>query len=67
MLRRFNFTEDEKKKMQELIVKIQKEWAHNPLMENPTDGKLVTFDRGLFVTPPQGLEFGYVPIVISQE
>jgi len=67
MLRRFNFTEDEKEKMQELIVRIQKEWAQNPLIENPSAGKLITFDPGLFVTPPAGLEYGYVPIILQQE
>jgi hypothetical protein len=28
---------------------------------------LASFDANLFVTPPKGMEFGYVPIVIRQE
>jgi len=67
MLRRFNLTEEEKARLQEVVIKMQKEWAHNPLMPEPSAGSLVKFDQGLFVTPPAGLEFGYVPIIISQE
>jgi hypothetical protein len=36
-------------------------------MAPPTRGKLVSLDPGLFVTPPQGMEAGYVPIVTRQE
>jgi hypothetical protein len=32
----------------------------------PTSGAIATFDSGLFVTPPAGLEKGYVPVVIRQ-
>jgi hypothetical protein len=36
-------------------------------MPPPTRGKLVALDPGLLVTPPAGLEVGYVPIVTRQE
>jgi hypothetical protein len=33
----------------------------------PRAGKLVSFDTHLFVTPPKGMEIGFVPIVVRQE
>jgi hypothetical protein len=36
-------------------------------MAPPTSGALVTLDPALIVTPPKGLEVGYVPIVTRQE
>lgn len=33
----------------------------------PTTGKLAALDPALIVTPPDGLEVGYVPIVLRQE
>jgi len=36
-------------------------------MAPPTRGKLVALDPALIVTPPKGLEVGYVPIVTRQE
>jgi hypothetical protein len=33
----------------------------------PTTGKLASLDPGLIVTPPAGLEAGYVPIALRQE
>ena len=32
-----------------------------------SSGSLATFDPALLVTPPKGLEVGYVPIVTHQE
>jgi hypothetical protein len=36
-------------------------------MVPPTHGKLVSLDPALVVTPPPGLEAGYVPIVTGKE
>ena len=36
-------------------------------MAPPRFGKLATLDPALLVTPPAGLEVGYVPIVTRQE
>jgi len=36
-------------------------------MSPPTRGELVALDPALFVTPPKGMEVGYVPIVTHQE
>ena len=36
-------------------------------MAPPTVGNLATVDPGAIVTPPAGMEIGYVPIVTRQE
>ena len=36
-------------------------------MPNLTGGKMVGLDAGQIVTPPAGMEIGYVPIVSRQE
>jgi hypothetical protein len=58
-----------KAELQTLIEKIQKSWKiDNEYMPPPRDGKLlVSIDPALIVTPPAGLEVGYVPIVTRQE
>jgi hypothetical protein len=35
-------------------------------MPPPSSGELVSLDPALLVTPPEGLERGYVPIVTGQ-
>jgi len=65
-LQRFDLNTSEKANLQSAIIKMQKEWARSALMSEPTKGSLATFDQGMLVTPPKGLEYGYVPIVIKQ-
>ncbi len=65
-LQRFELNDSEKMALQASIVKMQKDWAHSPQMAEPSKGSLAAFDSGLMVTPPKGLEFGYVPIVVKQ-
>ena len=64
---RYHLTDAEKATMQALDEKMQREWANTSLQASPTGGSLVKFDSGLLVTPPAGLEIGYVPVVIRQE
>ena len=66
-LQRFEMNESEKKALQSAVVAIQTQWSENPMMKEPTKGALVNFDAGMIVKPPQGLEVGYVPIVLRQE
>jgi hypothetical protein len=33
----------------------------------PRAGTLASFDSNLFVTPPKGMEVGFVPIIVRQE
>ena len=65
-LQRFDLNSSERANLQIAIEKMQKEWANSALMLEPTKGSLATFDQGMLVTPPKGLEYGYVPIAIKQ-
>ncbi len=65
-LQRFKMTSQEKKSLQEAAEKMQRDWANFSIMSPPSTGELAAFDAGLLVTPPEGLEIGYVPIVVRQ-
>jgi len=65
-LARFKWTETEKTRMQALVVQMQQQWANNPMQSAPTGGELASFDPGLLVKPPTGLEYGYVPVILRQ-
>lgn len=57
----------ERAKLQDLVEKIQRNWTSKKNYLAPPDrGTLASLDAGLIVTPPKGLEIGYVPIVTSQ-
>jgi hypothetical protein len=63
----YQWSSEKKKNLQALIEKIHAKWKPNrAYMPAPTTGKLVTLDPALTVTPPKGMEIGYVPIVIGQ-
>lgn len=50
------------------VEKIHAHWSiARDYMPPPTRGTLVRLDPALLVTPPKGLEVGYVPIVTRQE
>jgi hypothetical protein len=63
------WSNSQKTEIQSIVEKIQKNWTTDKeYMPSPRDGRpLVSIDRGLLVTPPEGLETGYVPIVTRQE
>jgi len=64
----YNWSEQKKAKLQAFVEKLHASWpVDRDYMAPPTRGKLVTLDPALLVTPPQGLELGYVPIVTRQE
>jgi hypothetical protein len=65
-LQRFELNELEKSNLQIAVTKMQKDWAQTAMMADPSKGALVSFDSGLLASPPPGLEFGYVPIVVQQ-
>lgn len=57
----------EKRKLQALVVKIQRNWTSaKHYMASPDRGELATLDPALLVTPPLGLEYGYVPVAFQQ-
>jgi hypothetical protein len=67
-LQQFNWSKDEKKKLQSLVEKIHTNWLNDKnYIEPPGSGELVSLDPALLVVPPKGFEIGYVPIVIGQK
>jgi len=63
----YAWSEEKKAKLQALVEKIHAAWPMDrDYMAPPSRGTLVTLDPALLVTPPQGLEVGYVPIVTRQ-
>ncbi len=63
----FNWSTEKRMALQALIEKIHTEWPiDRDYMPAPTFGELVSLDKNLIVTPPKGLEIGYVPIVVKQ-
>jgi hypothetical protein len=63
----YHWGEEKKAKLQAFVQKIHASWPiGRNYMPPPTRGTLVLLDSGLLVTPPAGLEVGYVPIVTHQ-
>lgn len=64
----FGWSEQEKDSLQDFVEKIHSHWRiDQEYMASPSSGKLVAIDPVLIVTPPPGMEVGYVPIVTRQE
>ena len=64
----YNWSEGKKDRLQGFVEQIHAHWTiDKDYMAPPSQGALVALDPALLVTPPQGLERGYVPIVIRQE
>ena len=64
----YNFGKAKKDRLQAFVEKIHAEWPiDRDYMAPPTTGELATLDPALMVTPPKGMEVGYVPIVTQQE
>ncbi len=65
------YTEEYLEDLQRLIEQMHKDWGSSQLfLERPTtldELHLVEIDHGLLVEPPQGKEFGWVPIVTQVE
>jgi hypothetical protein len=63
----YNWSAEKKAKLQSFVEKLHTNWlTDRGYMAPPTRGKLVALDPALLVTPPPGLEVGYVPIVTKQ-
>lgn len=64
----YPWSAEKKAKLQAFVEKLHARWRMDgDYMAPPTRGNLVALDPGLLVTPPKGLEAGYVPIVTRQE
>ena len=63
----YDWSEEKKAALQALVEKIHAQWPiGRDYMAPPSRGALATLDPALLVTPPKGLEVGYVPIVTRQ-
>ena len=63
----YGWSAEKKAALQALVERIQANWPiDRQYMAPPSRGELVALDPALLVTPPRGLEVGYVPIVTHQ-
>jgi hypothetical protein len=63
-----DLSDEEREAMQGKVEKLHREWKiDGRYMPPPEKGDLAALDSALIVTPPEGLEIGYVPIAIRQE
>jgi hypothetical protein len=63
----YHWSEEKKAKLQAFVEKIHVSWPiDRDYMAPPSRGSLVALDPALIVTPPKGMEAGYVPIVTGQ-
>jgi hypothetical protein len=64
----YPWSAEKKARLQAFVEKIHAAWTiDRDYMSPPGTGKLVALDPALLVTPPKGLEVGYVPVVTRQE
>ena len=62
-----DLTDEERETLQTRVEKLHRHWTKDrDYLAPPTVGKLAHIDPGLIVTPPKGMEVGYVPIVTRQ-
>lgn len=65
---RADMTSAEREALQLKVRKLHRRWKKDgTYLAPPTVGTLASIDAALIVTPPAGLEIGYVPIVTRQE
>jgi hypothetical protein len=63
-----DLTKEEREALQLKVEKLHRSWTKDrEYLPPPTIGKLAELDPALIVTPPKGLEIGYVPIATRQE
>jgi len=63
----YSWSAEKKAKLQSFVEKLHANWPiDRDYIAPPTQGKLVSLDPALLVTPPAGLEVGYVPVVTRQ-
>lgn len=64
----YNWSKEKRERLQSFVEDIHARWTiDRDYMPPPTSGELVTLDPALIVTPPEGMEAGFVPIVTRQE
>jgi len=66
-LQRLNLGAADRQALQAMVERMHQSWPITAeYMPAPSSGTLATFDPALLVTPPAGLEKGYVPVVVGQ-
>jgi hypothetical protein len=66
-LQRLSLTPSESAKLQKVVTAMHRAWPNGTrFMPPPQAGTLTKIDPALMVKPPKGMEFGYVPYVMSQ-
>lgn len=64
----YDWSDAKRRALQAFVEDLHRSWPiDRDYMAPPTAGELVALDPSLLVTPPKGLEVGYVPIVLRQE
>ena len=64
----YSWSEAKKSRLQSFIEELHMTWSiDQDYMAPPSSGTLAALDPALLVSPPNGLEVGYVPIVTRQE
>ena len=62
-----DLSKEEREELQRRVELLHKSWTRDrEYLPPPMTGKLAEIDPALIVTPPKGLEVGYVPIVTEQ-
>jgi len=62
-----DLTKEERERLQARVEKIHRNWTKDrEYLAPPATGELAEIDPALIVTPPSGLEAGYVPIATRQ-
>ena len=62
-----DLSDQEREQIQQRVEKLHRAWKKNrEYLPPPTTGALAEIDPALIVTPPPGLDVGYVPIVTRQ-
>ncbi len=62
-----DMTADERERLQKRVEMLHRAWTRDrEYLPPPRVGKLADLDPAVIVTPPKGLEVGYVPIVTRQ-
>lgn len=68
VFQQYAWTLEKKEALQGMIEQIHENWTKDKsYIPELTEGNLVALDDNLIVTPPAGMEKGYVPIVVRQE
>lgn len=63
----YQWSKEKRDQLQAFVEKVHRTWPiDRDYLKPPGQGRLVSLDPALIVTPPRGLERGYVPIVTGQ-